>query len=147
MGDGQDSSNEERISDAFAYIQPLIRAMTDAGLTVSWQMQASDYQSVARVMQRAGVEAMVDFAVETKASSRKSIRYATFFLRGGWLGLPPKSSKPVPKPSGTPHKPLHCGHPDCDPASRLRETEDDNGLRRVHPCPDCHPNSQKGHAA
>lgn len=147
VSERQGGSNEERISDAFAYIQPLIRAMTDAGLTVSWQMQAEDYQSVARVMQRAGVEAMVDFALETKASSRKSIRYATFFLRGGWVGLPPKSTKPAPKPSGTPHKPQHCGHPDCDPASRLRETEDDNGLRRVHPCPDCHPNTQKGHAA
>lgn len=141
------SSNEDRITDAFAYIQPLIRAMTDAGITVSWQMQAEDYQSIARVMHRAGIEAMVDFALETKASSRKTIRYATFFLRGGWVGLPPKSTKPAPAPTSTRHRPPHCGHPDCDPASRLRETEDDNGLRRVHPCPNCHPNTQKGHAA
>ncbi|MFF7331525.1 hypothetical protein [Streptomyces sp. NPDC008150] len=35
--------------------------------------------------------------------------------------------------------PPHCGHPDCDPASRRRETEDANGLRSLHPCPDCHP--------
>jgi len=147
VDNGPDGSSEERIPDAFAYIQPLIRAMTDAGLTVSWQMQAEDYQSVARVMHRAGVEAMVGFALETKASSRKSIRYATFFLRGGWLGLPPKSTKPTPRHGSTPGKPPHCGHPDCDPASRLRETEDDNGLRRVHPCPDCHPNAKKGHAA
>jgi hypothetical protein len=147
VDDGQESSHEDRTPDAFAYIQPLIRAMTDAGITVSWQMQAEDYQSIARVMHRAGIEAMVDFALETKASSRKTIRYATFFLRGGWVGLPPKSTKPAPEPAGTRHKPPHCGHADCDPASRLRETEDDNGLRRVHPCPDCHPNAQKGHAA
>jgi hypothetical protein len=144
---GQESgSDEERIPDAFAYIQPLIRAMTDAGLTVSWQMQAEEYQDTARVLQRAGVEAMLNFALDTKASSRKSIRYATFFLRGGWKGLPPKSTKPRVSSGAGAAKPPYCGDPDCDEQTRLRQREDADGLRSVYPCPDCHP-SRKDTAA
>ncbi|MFA0844396.1 hypothetical protein [Streptomyces rochei] len=145
--DRQASSSEERIADAFAYIQPLVRAMTDAGITVSWQMQAEEYQQTAQVLQRAGADAMVDFALATKADSRKTIRYATFFLRGGWKGLPPKSSKPRPQPRGAGAKPPYCGDPDCDEITRMRQHEDDNGLRALYPCPDCHPKSRKDTAA
>ena len=140
------SNSNERIPNAFAYIQPLITAMTDEGLTVSWAMEAEDYQSVAQVMRRAGVTAMVDFALNTKASSRKSIRYATFFLRGGWKGLPPKSTKPRVSSSTGAALPPYCGDPDCDEITRFRQHEDDNGLRSVYPCPHCHP-SRKDSAA
>ncbi|MFD7465070.1 hypothetical protein [Streptomyces tendae] len=121
--------------------------MTDAGITVSWQMQAEEYQQTAQVLQRAGADAMVNFALATKADSRKTIRYATFFLRGGWKGLPPKSSKPRPHSRGTDDKPPYCGDPDCDEISRMRQHEDDNGLRALYPCPDCHPKSRKDTAA
>lgn len=146
--DGEQASSEEPITDAFAYIQPLIRAMTDAGITVSWQMRAEDYKRTARVLQRAGVEAMVEFAIATKASTVKPISYATFFLRGGWLGLPPKSTKPraTPKRLRPADWPEWCKDPDCDEKTRFRDVEDANGLRSSAPCPQCHP-SRKDHAA
>ncbi|MEV7034557.1 hypothetical protein AB0N99_30550 [Streptomyces sp. NPDC093272] len=146
-GAERESGNEERIPDAFAYIQPLIQAMTDEGLTVSWVMQADEYQQTAQVLRRAGVTAMVDFALATKRDSRKSIRYATFFLRGGWKGLPPKSTKPRPSKPQQDEKPTYCGDPDCDEITRMRQHEDDNGLRALYPCPDCHPKSRKDTAA
>ncbi|MFF0277503.1 hypothetical protein [Streptomyces sp. NPDC004330] len=120
--------------------------MTEAGIVVSWSMKPSDWIDISRVVQRSGVAAMVAFARDTKATSRQPVRYATFFLRGGWKGLPPTSSLSAPRPSGTAGRPAHCGHPDCDPVSRTREIEHDNGLRSLKHCPDCHPTS-KGHAA
>lgn len=140
------AGSQDRIPRAFDYCQPLIAAMTDAGLDVSWQMNADDWQSVARVLERAGVERMVKFALETKA--RTPIRFATFYLKAGWLGLAPKSTRPRPAARDARAAwPGWCKHPDCDEITRTRETEDDRGLRAVHPCPDCHPNIQKGHAA
>jgi hypothetical protein len=135
--DGRQAGNEERIPDAFAYCQPLIKAMTDAGLDVSWQMTADDWQNIARVQQRAGVERMVKFALGAK--SREPIRFAKFYLRAGWLGLAPKSTKPAPQPKHLRVLPDWCQDPDCDELTRLRQVEDANGLRSVHPCPECHP--------
>jgi hypothetical protein len=112
--------------------------MTDAGITVSWSMQARDMIAIADILERAGLEAMVDFARDTKATARQPIRYATFFLRGGWGGLPPKSTAPPPK--RTAEKPPWCGDPDCDEITRTRDVEDDRGLRSSAPCPNCHPN-------
>ena len=120
--------------------------MTDADLTVSWAMQAEEYQQTAQVLRRAGAKAMVDFALDTKASSKKRIRYATFFLRGGWKGLPPKSTKPRPSSKSSTAKPPYCGDPDCDEITRYRQREDGNGLRSLYPCPECHP-SRKDSAA
>lgn len=138
---GQASSSEERIPDAFAFCQPLIQAMTDAGLTVSWQMQAEEWQSVARVLDRAGVEEMVKFALG--ARSRTPIRFATFYLKAGWLGLPPRSTRPRTSSQGNRDPradwPEWCKDPDCDDVSRRREVERDNGLRVSVPCPQCHP--------
>ncbi|MFE9448348.1 hypothetical protein [Streptomyces sp. NPDC006739] len=143
----QEGDNERRIPRAFDYIQPLIQAMGDADIRVSWQMQAEDLQAIATVLERAGVEQMVTFARNIKARTREPISFATFFLKAGWRGLPPASAAPPPAhdPSGS--KPPYCGDPDCDEITRMRETEDDHGLRRVHPCPICHPNSAKGTAA
>lgn len=141
----QESSSERRIPRAFDYCQPLVRAMTDAGLVVSWQMTADDWQSIARVLERAGVEAMVNFALGAK--SRDRISYARFYLKG-WLGLPPKSTKPRASKRSDPRAdwPAWCKDPDCDEVDRMRQTEDANGLRSLRPCPDCHP-SHKDSAA
>lgn len=133
--------------DAFQICQPLVTAMTQAGITVSWSMQPSDWLEISTVIQRAGIPAMVAFARDTKASSRQPVRYATFFLRGGWKGLPPAApDAPRQMRNSADGKPPHCGHPDCDPVSRTRESEDTKGLRVVHRCPECNPNA-KGHAA
>ena len=142
--EGGQAGNEERIPDAFAYCQPLITAMTDAGLDVSWQMTADDWQSIARVLQRAGVERMVKFA--RGAKSREPIRFATFYLRAGWAGLAPTSTKPAPQPKHLRVLPDWCQHPDCDEKTRLRQVEDANGLRSLRPCPECHPNRKESAA-
>ncbi|MFF7130027.1 hypothetical protein [Streptomyces sp. NPDC008240] len=144
--EGTNDSQPTRIPKAFDYIQPLIKAMGEADIRVSWQMQPEDVQAIARVQQRAGVEQMVSFARNIKARSREPISFATFFLKSGWRGLAPATAPQHPGPT-TGTKPPYCGDPDCDEVSRMRETEDDRGLRRLHPCPTCHPNSQKGHAA
>jgi hypothetical protein len=133
-----DAGEEERIPDAFAYIQPLIRAMTDAGFNaISWQMQADDIQSVARVLKRTDVDAMVKFALGAKATARTPIGYATFFLRG-WLGLPPQSAKPraAASPPEAPPVPEWCGK--CD-APEYRWLEGDDG--RQYRCPTCNPDA------
>ncbi|MDX3354724.1 hypothetical protein PV703_15700 [Streptomyces sp. ME01-24h] len=141
-GEQAGSNNEEQIPRAFDYIQPLIAAMTDAGFNaLSWQMQADDIQSVARVLHRAGVEAMVTSALNVK--SREPVRFARFFLKAGWLGLPPKSTRPRPAPRV---QLPWCEDPDCDPVTRTREVENDRGLRFSDPCPKCHP-SRKESAA
>ena len=133
---GREDSN--RIPNAFDYCQPLIRAMTDAGIVVSWQMTADDWQAVARVLERAGTKAMVTFARDTKADTRKPIRYATFFLRG-WTGLPPATTA---RDSPQPAIPW-CKDPDCDEITRTREIEDARGLRTAAPCPRCHPSRKE----
>lgn len=129
-------------ADAFTYIQPLIRAMTNAGITVTWSMPPRDIVAIADVMERAGVDAMVRYALDTKATSRQPIRYATFFLRGGWKGLPPKSDTPPPRPAAA-EKPEWCGDLDCDEITRTREVETPTGHFVLVPCPDCHPNRKK----
>lgn len=144
----EQASGSDGQADAFKICQPLIQAMTEAGLTVTWQMQARDWLDIAAIVDRAGVKAMVDYAIDTKASTSKPIRYATFFLRGGWKGLPPKSTRPSsPKPDPTAGKPSWCEDTDCDPVTRTRDIENDRGLRFSQPCPKCHPSSRKDSAA
>jgi hypothetical protein len=137
-GPQESSSDQENIPDAFAYIQPLIQAMTDAGFnSISWQMQKQDTQSVARVLRRAGLEPMLTCAINAKARARSPIGFASYFLKAGWAGLPPKSTKPRHQPAA--EKPAWCGDLYCDERTRLRDVEDDKGLRYSQPCPNCHP--------
>lgn len=137
------AADDEQRRNAFQYCQPLITAMTDAGVRVSWQLQAADWQDIARVLDRAGLDAMVEHARAAKASTRQPIGYARFFLRG-WKGLPPKSTRTQDVPA---QKPPHCGHVDCDENTRLRDAHDAKGFPIVVPCPECHPNTRKDVAA
>lgn len=135
--DSEHEGQQDRIPRAFDYIQPLIKAMTEAGMTVSWQMQPDDIQAIARIQQRAGVAQMVAFARTVKARTRDPISFATFFLKSGWRGLPPRAD---PRPDNDPAPaPPWCGDPECDERTRLRQREDDNGLRALYRCPQCHP--------
>ncbi|MEU1273043.1 hypothetical protein [Streptomyces sp. NPDC005799] len=134
----EQEGQQDRIPRAFDYIQPLIKAMGEAGIRVSWQMAAEDIQAIAVVQQRAGVKEMVTFARNIKGRAREPITHATYFLKSGWRGLPPQTE---PRPDNEPEEdtPPWCGDPDCDERTRLRQREDDNGLRALYRCPQCHP--------
>ncbi|MEW2108700.1 hypothetical protein [Streptomyces albidoflavus] len=119
--------------------------MTNAGITVSWGMKPQDWFAIAEIVERAGVPAMVAFARATIRTTREPVRFATFFLRTGWKGLPPAARTIPSQPAAGPAP--HCGHPDCDPVTRTRETEDERGIRSLTRCPACNPNAQRGHAA
>ena len=128
--------------DAFAIIQPLVKALTEAGLTVSWGMPADDLLCVADAVERARVPAMVRFALDTKAATRQPIRFARYFVRG-WAGLPPAATaRDSPQTAAQPW----CRDPDCDEISRTREIEDARGLRTAAPCPRCHPHRKESAA-
>lgn len=102
-------------------------------------MPPDDLKRTAAAVQRAGVDAMVRFAVDTQRTRRDRILYARYFVRG-WTGLPPASARPRDSPPANGSPPLpHCGNPDCDPVTRTREVEDAAGLRTLRPCPDCNP--------
>jgi hypothetical protein len=119
--------------------------MTEAGITVSWSMKPADWLDIAAIVERSGAEAMVRFALDTKATTRQPVRYATFFLRGGWRGLPPKSNGPRESPSRDPRAawPEWCKDPDCDEITRTRQIENDNGIRSLIRCQQCHPNRKE----
>lgn len=140
------ASQQAQEPDAFQICQPLVQAMTQAGITISWSMQPKDWLEIAAIVQRAGVPAMVAFARDTKATTRQPVRYATFFLRGGWRGLPPAASTAPQSEPPADSKPHHCGDPDCDPVTRTREIEDDRGIRSLTRCHLCNPKA-KGQAA
>ena len=142
---GPQEGSESRIPRAFDYIQPLIKAMGEADIRVSWQMQPEDVQAIARVQRRAGVQQMVTFARNLKTRNGEPVSFATFFLKSGWLGLPP-AVEPKPSRGGADTEAPHCGDPDCDPVTRTRETEDDRGIRSLSLCPACNPKA-KGRAA
>lgn len=141
---GEPESPQEEPTDAFTVCQPLIQAMTNAGITVSWQMSTEQWADLIHIVRRAGVAAMVEHAVAVARTAREKPRYATFFLAAGWRGLPAKSTPPR---TSTTTPPPHCGDLDCDPDTRIRNYDDDQGYRRARPCPDCHPNAHRGAAA
>ncbi|MDK1473669.1 hypothetical protein QNO07_09575 [Streptomyces sp. 549] len=136
------ASRPDGQSDAGALCHQLMAAMTEAGITVSWGMKSEDWIETAHLIRKCGIPAMVDFARAAKARAKQPPMYATFFLRGGWRGLPPAFSTPPPLPGPRrDEKPPHCGHLDCDPESRYRAIER-GGLRALTPCPECHPDTQ-----
>ncbi len=136
------------------WAKPLIDALGVKGIAVSWT-RTSNFQwvIVQQLMKSHGIPYLV-YLAGTRWNPRNPIKFGTLLIDiwreydappVGSPWHPSRHTQTAPGP-GT-QKPPHCGHPDCDPDSRLRETEDDQGLRRVHPCPDCHPSVQKGHAA
>lgn len=136
------------------WAKPLIDALGVKGIAVSWSRTSNlQWVIVQQLMKSHGIPYLV-YLAGTRWNPRNPIKFGTLLIDiwreydappVGSPWHPSRHTQTAPGP-GT-QKPPHCGHPDCDPASRLRETEDDQGLRRVHPCPDCHPNAQKGHAA
>lgn len=127
------------VSDPVQRAQPLIDAMTDAGLVVSWTMQAAEWLELAALVDRVDIPLLITRAQEAIRPGR-TVQYATYFLRGTWRGLPSTKNRPGPARDSprAPELPPHCKDLDCDPETRMREYERD-GLPELHRCPDCHP--------
>jgi hypothetical protein len=141
------ASKPDSQPDAGTLCHQLMAAMSEAGITVSWSMKSEDWIEIAHLIRKCGIPSMVSFARIAKARAKQPPMYATFFLRGGWRGLPPAPS--TAPPSGQQHgeMPPHCGDIDCDPVSRQRERENENGIFINYRCPECHPTSLRSHAA
>jgi hypothetical protein len=85
---------------------------------------------------------MVEYA--RKVAARRDIESAKYFMQG-WRELPPLPTRPAASLRSLPtaNRPDWCGDPDCDEKSRMRQSEDSNGLRSLRPCQQCHPNRKE----
>ncbi|MFI8962100.1 hypothetical protein ACIGO8_08285 [Streptomyces sp. NPDC053493] len=122
-------------------------------IDISWgRLSNLQWIAVQQLIKSHGIPYLVHIA-SSRWNPRNPIRFGTLLL-DIWLEYPappvgspwhPDTATARKQPTNN-SKPPHCGHPDCDPVSRTRETENDRGLRSLQPCPDCHPTS-KGQAA
>lgn len=137
-----------------AWTKPLMDALQMEGISVGWgRMSHLQWVIVQQLMNSHGIPYLVHIA-KTRWNPRNPIRFGTLLV-DIWreFSAPPAGSPwhPDTIAAGRQKKPAqpelpHCGHPDCDPITRTRETEDDHGIRSLDRCPDCHPTS-KGQAA
>lgn len=128
--------------DALREAQPLIDAMTDAGIVVSWTMRTDEWRDLLDLIDRVDISILVQRAREARRPGQQ-IQYATWFLRGTWRGLPTtKGRVSLSRDSSSAQSGPHCGDIDCHPDTRLREVEDDEGLPVLIPCSICHPATQ-----
>lgn len=134
------------------WAQPLLDALHMKNITVGWgRLSTLQWIAVQQLMKSHGTPYLVHIA-SSRWNPKNPIRFGTLLL-DIWheYPAPPPGSPWHPgtaarkQPSGG-SKPAHCGHPDCDPVSRTREIEHDNGLRTLERCPACHP-ATKGQAA
>lgn len=123
----------------------LKKALAAAGLgAVAWDIKRhSDWQRIKTQLDRLGVDLMVKSAANSARAQGEPASVTAWI--GRWQSLPDPKPNPATRDSPS-SKPPHCGHPDCDPVTRTRETENDRGIRSLDRCPDCHPNA-KGRAA
>lgn len=136
------------------WAKPLIDALGIKGMAVSWT-RVSNFQwlIVQQLMKSHGIPYLVHIA-GTRWNPKNPIKFGTLLLDIWREFEPPPAGSPwhpaaqAGRASGseTKAKPPYCGDPDCDEITRLRQREDENGLRSVYPCPQCHP-SRKDSAA
>lgn len=128
--------------DALREAQPLIDAMTDAGIVVSWTMRTDEWRELLDLIDRVDIQILVQRAREARRPGQQ-VQYATWFLRGTWRGLPTTKGRTSPRRDSAPAQAgPHCGDLDCHPDTRLREVEDEDGLPVLVPCTACHPATQ-----
>jgi hypothetical protein len=133
------------------WAKPLIDALGVKGISVSWT-RLSDLQwvTVQQLMQSHGIPYLVHVA-GLRWNPRNPIKFGSLLIEV-WreYDAPPLGSPWRPRSQERndqrPAMPPYCGDPDCDDRTRMRQAVDDNGLRSVRPCPECHPN-RKDNAA
>lgn len=137
------------------WAKPLIDALGVKGIAVSWtRMSNFQWLIVQQLMKTHGIPYLV-YIAGTRWNPRNPIRFGTLLLDIWREFEPPPPGSPWhpdahsgrATQSSQPEKPPYCGDLDCDEITRMRQREDDNGLRSLYPCPDCHPKSRKDTAA
>ncbi|SOD80053.1 hypothetical protein SAMN06272781_6844 [Streptomyces sp. 1222.2] len=81
-----------------ANCQPLVTAMQQAGIHVSWELTASEWLLIEAILKRVPVDVLVGDAVEAWHRARTTPRLARYFIPG-WRGIPAI-------PEGAPRQPL-----------------------------------------
>ncbi|MEY9995824.1 hypothetical protein ABIE67_007856 [Streptomyces sp. V4I8] len=77
--------------------QPLVTAMQQAGIHVSWELSANEWLQVESIIKRIPIDLLVADAVEAWHRARSTPRLARYFL-AGWRGIPAV-------PEGAPRQP------------------------------------------
>jgi hypothetical protein len=77
--------------------QPLVTAMQQAGIHVSWELSANEWLQIEAIIRRIPVDLLVADAVEAWHRARSTPRLARYFLPG-WRGIPAV-------PEGAPRQP------------------------------------------
>jgi hypothetical protein len=77
--------------------QPLVSAMQQAGIHVSWELSANEWLQIESIIKRIPVDVLVADAVEAWHRARSTPRLARYFL-AGWRGIPEV-------PEGAPRQP------------------------------------------
>lgn len=77
--------------------QPLVTAMQQAGIHVSWELSADEWLQIEAILKRIPIDVLVTDAVEAWHRARSTPRLARYFL-AGWRGIPAV-------PEGAPRQP------------------------------------------
>ncbi|MEX2984556.1 mucin-2 [Streptomyces sp. C36] len=78
-------------------VRPLVEAMTAAGMAVSWELAPAEWVLLQALIERCGVQILVDHAGGAWQAARTRPRSARYFL-AGWRSLP---SMPTHMPTST----------------------------------------------
>lgn len=82
--EGGKPTNGPRIA---ASCQPLVQAMTAAGIHVSWELSADEWFLLEAITKRAPLDVLIEHAIESWHKARSQPRSARYFLTA-WRGMP-----------------------------------------------------------
>lgn len=124
----QASPDQPRIAEP---VRPLVDAMTAAGMVVSWELAPAEWVLLQALIERCGVQVLVDHAGGAWQAARTRVRSARYFL-AGWRSLPSMPARTPAAGRGPNVVALHGSRPSTtdqrvrdglDLAARLREQE------------------------
>lgn len=127
-GGQQASPDGPRIAEP---VRPLVDAMTAAGMVVSWELAPAEWVLLQALIERCGVQVLVDHAGGAWQAARSRVRSARYFL-AGWRSLPSMPAHTPDAGRGPNVVALHGSRPSTtdqrvrdglDLAARLREQE------------------------
>lgn len=96
------SKQEEPAPDRLGYgipeaARPLVDGLTAAGVVVRWPFTGNGWFPVLALIEKSGVPALVDYAIQAAARAPESVGSAKYFMRG-WSELPPLPAPGAARP-------------------------------------------------